>query len=593
MKKIALLWAILIFPAYFLSHQYISQNKIDLLHDQNQKLQNELLFWFKNYRSFPELLSGYQKIIDTATDPTVSSIKKINHFLEDLTESLDVNVIYMVDKNSIAIASSNHLESDSFIGKNYKFRPHIRKALEGTPSVFFAIGTISKKRGFYFSSPIVNGQQVVGATIIKISIDFLLNLDIDQNSELFLLDEDDVIFYSTLDNMTYRSLTSLKAEAQQRIKHNQRYLGKIIEPIFHQDVIHFGLTERLSYQHDESYVMLNKSKIAPLGASIASIIPYHVIREEVALILITFTVIFWLIAITVMFFNNRRKYLDHIQDMNESLEYRVTQLTKDLTNSNRELTHSLKHYKSAKNELEATQEELIQATKLAVIGEMSAGLNHELNQPLQALLSYTQNCNRFLEKKNYDQISKNLKEMQMIAITMGNTIAKFKVFARKANPEPRYSDIAEVIKNAMAIITPLAQQINSKILVHYKFSGHCLKPVWCEPVMTSQVLVNLLSNALQAMETKKASPEINIKVDQNNLETRIEIEDNGPGISSKILGKIFTPFFTTKDKGLGLGLALSKRMIEAQKGQLFAKPGEVCGMTFILILNNQYDGQSE
>ena len=580
-------WLIFLIPLYIISWNYSFNKHVEQIDAQTYDIQRELFFWFQHYQSFPSILAGYQSIKDTMASPTELSVDSTNLYLIELTDSLGVDIIYLMNTKGIVVASSNYYEEASFVGQDFSFRPYSRESLAGNTSVYFALGTRTGKRGFYFASPILNGETIIGSVAIKINVDFLDTLHIEENTDFFLLDNLDIVFFSSSDSYLYQSLGKLSDSDKSTLEANHRYDNKKIEPLTNLEKVDFGLHKQLKFGKERINSLFFKVPIPPLEASVASTIHYREIRRDTATYLITYTLFYWLFSITLLFFKSRQKYLENIKHLNETLEDRVTHLTKDLTESNHDLSLSLEHYKTAQNELESTQKELIQAAKLAVMGEMSAGLNHELNQPLQALISYAQNSERFLQKENYQQVSDNLKEIQMIAETMGKTVGKFKIFARKVDPEPRFSDIREIVDNAISIVTPKSQQLDCAIDLSFQDG---LSPVWCEPVMAVQVLVNLLSNALQAMENDTQSPKIVLRVSQNIDWTEILVTDNGPGISDELLRKIFDPFFTTKEKGLGLGLALSRRIVTAQDGELIANQGEHGGMEFTLKLKHQNDG---
>jgi two-component system C4-dicarboxylate transport sensor histidine kinase DctB len=223
-----------------------------------------------------------------------------------------------------------------------------------------------------------------------------------------------------------------------------------------------------------------------------------------------------------------------------------------------------------------SEDELIQAGKLAVLGQMSAGIAHELNQPLQALRALAGNNLRLLEAGRTETLASNLRSMGDVVERMGRITSQLKTFARRWT-----GDTGE---------TPLAAAIgNARMLVEHRIAAegvHCevdAEPglvVKADPGRLEQVLVNLMTNALDAMagcdERRLA-----IRCRRQGDRVQVQIADSGPGIADDAFGRLFEPFFTTKPpgEGLGLGLVISSKIVREFGGTLSAARGSP-GMIF-------------
>jgi two-component system C4-dicarboxylate transport sensor histidine kinase DctB len=264
---------------------------------------------------------------------------------------------------------------------------------------------------------------------------------------------------------------------------------------------------------------------------------------------------------------------------NQQLEVSVQQRTAELTQSNQQLQQAIDDYQRTANTLKKTEDELVQAAKLATLGELSAGINHELNQPLTAMQSYAENALRFQQKQNHQQVTHNLQDIIKLTSMMSKMIAKFKIFSRKSSGQTSAVSSAVSINAALSI---LANRIVSNG-IKIEFSGQDEQWVKAEPIQLEQVLINLINNAIDALEGMQ-NARLGIRQYQQGEWQCIAIWDNGPMLGEEQLQRIFEPFFTTKKQGLGLGMAISKRLIESFEGELSVSNLVDIGPEFVIRL---------
>ncbi|WP_055734092.1 sensor histidine kinase [Agarivorans gilvus] len=205
----------------------------------------------------------------------------------------------------------------------------------------------------------------------------------------------------------------------------------------------------------------------------------------------------------------------------------------------------------------------MQAAKLATLGELSAGINHELNQPLTVLRNYAENALRFQQQQQHQQLSSNLQEILKLSSKISKMIAKFKIFSRKSSGQSQVLSSSSAINAALSILANRIVANNIKI----EFSGQDEQWVKVDPIHLEQVLINLLNNAIDALE-QQPQPRLGISQFQQDDWQCIAIWDNGPELGEEQLQRIFEPFYTTKKQGLGLGMAISKRLIESFGGEI-------------------------
>ena len=228
------------------------------------------------------------------------------------------------------------------------------------------------------------------------------------------------------------------------------------------------------------------------------------------------------------------------------------------------------------------QAELVQAGKLAALGQLSAGIAHELNQPLAALTSYVHNTKILLNRDRGKDADDNLEKMAQLTERMAKIINHLKTFARRPTDAIEQVDLNAVITNALSFfdsrirndgVSVNRSQANGTILVR------------ADEIRLEQVLINLFSNALDAM--KETQPRtLDVEVSENATAVDLVIRDNGKGLREDELEKIFDPFFTTKEvgEGLGLGLSISYNIIKDFDGALRVSSEPGAGATFSITL---------
>jgi two-component system, NtrC family, C4-dicarboxylate transport sensor histidine kinase DctB len=276
------------------------------------------------------------------------------------------------------------------------------------------------------------------------------------------------------------------------------------------------------------------------------------------------------------------------------LNERVAERTADLSQANERLQREVAERTRTEAELRATQDELIQASKLAALGQMAAGITHELNQPLAALRSFSDNTRVFLERGQYDAAHENLEAIGSLTERMGKIVNQLKLFVGRARPKSARSYVARALRNALALLGKRLEGVRVEIALSedgappVPLDTHAEYPdlvAQSDDLRLEQVLINLLGNALDAVAAVP-SPRIGIEVQASAATLAIAVRDNGPGIPEDVLPRLFEPFLTTKEmgQGLGLGLAISSSIARDCGGSLTASNAADGGACFVLTL---------
>jgi two-component system sensor kinase FixL len=230
--------------------------------------------------------------------------------------------------------------------------------------------------------------------------------------------------------------------------------------------------------------------------------------------------------------------------------------------------------------LHEVQSELLHVSRLSTMGEMASTLAHELNQPLAAIANYLQGSRRLLQDspdKRAPLILDALDKAAEQAVRAGDVIQRLRDFVARGETERRIESIKKLIEEASALALVAARE--KAIRVNFAMDP-AIDLVLVDKVQVEQVLLNLLRNAIEAMENS-AQRELSVAtIPEAGDMIAVDVADSGPGIAPEIAPKLFLPFVTTKRQGMGIGLSISRTIIEAHGGQLTVRPNPGGGTVF-------------
>ncbi|MTI16791.1 sensor histidine kinase [Rhodobacteraceae bacterium RKSG542] len=264
------------------------------------------------------------------------------------------------------------------------------------------------------------------------------------------------------------------------------------------------------------------------------------------------------------------------------LEERVNERTQELTTANLRLEDEVREREQAEFELQRVQAGLIQSAKLATLGEMSAALSHEFNQPLGAIRTHAENAQIYIDSGRAEKAEKSLGRIVSMVERLAQISRSLKGFTRKAGSDVSAVAIGPVVDEVLMLIGPRCKQMN--VALDLQLPDKELQ-VKAGQVRLSQVLMNLISNALDAMKGQ-VEPRLAIKAEQDREMLRLSVEDSGTGVDESIVSQIFDPFFTTKDvgEGLGLGLSIAYKIMRDFEGDLTYSRSSLGGSCFTMEL---------
>ncbi|WP_225927159.1 ATP-binding protein [Vibrio alfacsensis] len=586
---LSVLFAIGVF-GLVLTHHYATQYQQDQWQDKlkSQAIQTgqEIEYELAKFEQVPNLLSHDPRLL--AAVKVGSPSHSLNLLLSDWLDQSLADTIYVHDKSGVVIASSNYQQDDSFIGANFAFRPYFQNALKGHTAQYVALGVRSNKRGYFFSSPLWVDGKVKGVVTVKVNLEQLEQRLAQNNGDLLVTGVHNVVFMSNLPDWRYRALFPLSKQAQQELNQTQQY-GETL-PLYYGE-----LTKQSGVSQFENHQLLVSpnylaytTNMFDKGFRVIAFIHQQEVSTAVLQADMVYLLLYALVSLIALAWFQMLVNKARLANVNANLEVKVQERTLILSQANDKLQQTVRQYEQSQQELKQTQQELTQAAKLALLGELSASINHEINQPLAALKTYTENSQRLMAKERYPMVQDNLNKMLALNDTIAEVIARLKVFTRKSGQHQHneVSHLHDAVHNASSILSN--KLIKQGVTLKVPSIGRDVI-LAIHNVELEQVLINLLHNAAQAMEGHGIDPQISITVQYHGSQCDILISDNGPGMSHDALTKVFDPFFTTKPEGLGLGLTISKRILESYQGTLAAYQNKEIdsisqskGMTFIV-----------
>lgn len=576
------IWLLGVVLVAVITARNVREDVLEELGQEASRISTELGRELRQYKGIAAAVADLRTLRETLTASTPEHIAALNRFLARTNTSLGSDSLFVLTPEGQVLGASNHDRADSFVAHDFSFRPYFTQAMLGEVGKYYAVGVVSGQRGYYFSAPIMASDDVVGVVVIKVLLEPVFQQLEHYQSDYLIVGLDSVVFAASESDWALGSLQALPESRRQAIRESRRYGHSSITPVGDNEAVDVMTDAQINLiRGGASHVYLVGRALIPEGSwHVLAVNQVSVVFRRTLHVCVYFSMVFGILVLIGLYWRKHLEVERHVLEMNHELERRVTELTTELRDSNTELQQLVAHYQRTQNELEATQDQLVQAAKLAVLGEMSAGINHELNQPLLALQTYAENSVKLAARERHDMVSDNLKEIVQIVQAMHAIVSRLKVFARRSPPEPRATRVNEVIDGAMSIMTPLLHR--KRIRTELASDGQAWM-IFCEPVQVQQVLINLLTNAADALAGQEDGV-VQVLIEDCGKQVSITVSDNGPGIAPDIQSKIFEPFFTTKARGLGIGLALSRRIIETLSGSLTVADSSQGGTAFTLTL---------
>jgi len=498
------------------------------------------------------VLAGYPTWAQALSQPDLP--ENINRTLERFSDVTGARDILLIDRSGTTVAAADWRGPTSFIGTDFSNRPDFVRAMHGALGFYHSREGAGDARGFYFTSAVrAPDGRILGALSVKVDLEVLEGAWRGDPEIIFFTDANGVVFIANRDSLLLRSLVT----GANRPDTGDRYAIDTIRPLPpHREISRFGRRMWLMDGAGDipARALYLQMPLPIIGMTGSILIDLSVVEQEARLRTALAAAFFGVIALLVLVLLQRRRTLalrlQVEEDANSRLEERVQHRTAQLLETNAELKR--------------TQNELVQAAKLSALGQMSAGIGHELNQPLAAIQSYSENAVVLMQRDRKSEAAKNLQKISALAARMGRIITNLRAFARKEGEPVSDVDLVRVVEDTLELA---AMRLREKsVTVHWRRPSVPLV-VTGGRVRLQQVVLNLISNATDAMEGQ-AEKHIWIALIRDTRATYLEIRDSGPGLGAP--EKIFEPFYSTKPvgDGMGLGLSISYGIVQSFGGRI-------------------------
>ncbi len=542
----------------------------------------------------PSVLELESSVLRLLLTPTEFRRQRVNDYLEGLNSRSGSRAIYVMDTTGRVLAASNWRDADSFQGEDLSFRAYFQDAMRGQPGRFYGIGSTTGEPGYYLAHGLRHEGEIIGVAVVKIRLEAMEMRWARARLDAFVSDDNGIIILSSDPARRLKSVRPLDDATRARLAGSLQYhwtkldeLTPLTREPFN-DAELLTLPARASDGPDAPPVryLAQTLPLADPPWHFTLLSPVQDVRNEALRNGLLAAVAFALLAFLLIAWNERRKVLatrlaarEALQEANSQLERKITDRTAHLRASNERLRAEIRERRQTEETLRKTQDDLVQAGKLAVIGQMSTSIAHELNQPLAAVRTLAGNSVRFLQRGNLDVTASNLTTINSLIDHMGRITASLRSFARRSDNQGR----AQLGKAVDAALFLLHSRLEATPVTLTRELDDVA--VGIDQTRLEQILVNLIVNALDALAPQRDRRlALCGRVDGERY--HLSVSDNGPGVAPEARAQLFEPFFTTKpgEQGLGLGLTLSASLAAAAGGSLSATHPAEGGVTFVLVL---------
>ncbi|HDM8138315.1 TPA: sensor histidine kinase [Vibrio harveyi] len=561
-------------------HSY--QSLLDKHQSQLERFSSHIQNKLDKYAHIPHLLSKDEPLVEALLNPENSAQLEItNRYLESVNGVIEAADTYLIDKWGTTIAASNWRKERSFVGRNFAFRPYFKQAITGQRSQYYALGSTSGKRGYYYSYPIVYAGGVLGVVVVKMDLSKIEDNWQQPNSVFVASDPNGIVFMSSRNDWLFKSLQPLEEPTAAEVWASRQYLNTTIDSLGFVGDMSLAHTEaKQGYPYNKGTLVVSSLPLENLKLTIRVLSPKQSViwftMGYLLVLTLVFTVLF-LVGQLIYHRQQRHRQIERIQqEANQKLEYQVMARTAELQ---AEIAQRIE----TEQTLRVTQDELVQAAKLAVLGQMSASISHELNNPLAAIRSFAENGKLFLHKEKYERTEENLTRISALTDRMANISQQLRSFAKKTSGnELAQTHLLPVIASAKELMKPAFK--SARVTLNTKLIEQDVE-VQINTIQLEQVLVNLLTNAIEATKGQENKQvHLSIEKDIQAELVWIYVDDNGTGLGEFTFSQLCEPFLTTKQNGLGLGLSISQQILAGMNGILSAQNREQGGARFSICL---------
>ena len=521
------------------------------------------------FEHLPALLEMTPVVPALLAEPANAQLRTaVNRYLGSVNATVGAEMLYVLDSAGVSLAASDFDQPGTTVGQDLSFRPYVVDALKNGHGRFYGLGITSRRPGYYVSYALRDALPTRGVVAVKVDLAGAERSWRSLPGDVLLVDERGVVILSTRDDLRFRPLQELDGLQLAEMLRTRPYGDANLRAV--------PWTQRQSLGSGVALVALEgRDQLASSRGlrsapwqliALDDLAPVRQSARNAAITAALAMSVLLLIAVTLW---QRRRAVRQklanqaaLQTAHDTLESTVVARTA---------------------QLRAAQNELVHAGKMAALGQMSAGLVHELNQPLTALRTLAESAAFLLEQDRPQDVQGNLQRITRMVDRLARLTTQLKTFSHKAETPGAPVPLAHCLADAQASVAEAARLAEVSIVLELQPADlHVL----ADEAALSSVLVNLMRNAIEAMQ---ATHERTLRISARLRGSRavLEVRDTGHGIAADILPRLFEPFVTSKPAGagLGLGLVISAQLLRALNGSLSAHNAAGGGACFVVELD--------
>ena len=540
------------------------------------------------HRSLPFVLAQDPDVASTLRSGAPASIDALNRKLETLNQGTGAAVIYVLDAKGMTIAASNWRMPTTFVGSHYGFRPYYQGALANGVAELFALGTVSRRPGLFMARRVNDATGAAGVVVVKVEFD-ALERDWSASEPAFVAGPDGVVLVTSVPAWRFAALAPIPSRTQDALRASHQFGEAAFLPLPLNATLVAGAQPALVSGSlpgaSSTRFMTASTAVGASGWTVFTLTPTGPALQTAVtaarVLAVTIALILTGIGAALLRWRGLSAARAARQEAARiELEGRVEDRTVELRRANDQLVVEMDERRRAEAHVQLMQGELVQSNKLATLGQIAAGVAHEINQPVAAIRTYADNAAIFLDREQSAPARANLGQIASLTDRIGMITDELRSFARKTNAPPQPMRLGDAIDGALLLMGARLRQQDVAI---ERSGEHEDQLVMAERFRLEQVLVNLLQNAVEALEGV-AGPRIALRIVLRRGQARVLVSDNGPGVSEEVAATLFTPFATTKLRGLGLGLVISRDIVAEFGGDLSLETTAAPGALFAITL---------
>lgn len=568
---------LVVFPLFLAVERWATSRAVErsreaalgLARNRAEQVTSEL----QKFQLLPIVLSEHPDVRLALARHDPPTLSRLNAKLEKLAGQTGAAVIYLIDPAGNAIAASNWRQPTSFVGTNYRFRPYFREALANGSAEMFALGIISMRPGLFISRRVEGSAKSAGVVVVKVEFDRLESSWRHLPGITFATDRNGVVVITSQPDWRFRAVGPIAPDVAAAIRSSLQFGNQPIRRLpLRPDggIVDDG---QQPYVAAEAPIPLPQGRLhylQPLTPALEEIAAN--IRSAMLAVVAALVVV---LALVVRALETRQREAE----ARKALEREVALRTAELRETNARLTSAWDERDQADARFRQAREELAQANRLSTIGQIIAGVVHEVNQPVAAIRSYADNAITLLDRGERGAVRSNLATMAKLASRIGAITGELRTFSRRRAMAPVAIPVGRAIDGALLLIGDRLRAAGAEL----ERSGDEGAKVMGDRVRLEQILINLVQNALDAAEPGDA-PRILVATSCTASAVELLVADDGPGIDNDLADGLFTPFVTGRAEGVGLGLAIARDLARELGGELDLVPSPLCGAGFRLTL---------